>query len=105
MNGGFLPGDGLLNFVSPNFIILFSPIFSGGRPKNVLEFGGGGVWRDNFLLPAGLAGTGGGAMAGGGPGVTVPKEEGLILGAGGRMLGGGGRLGGRPLVAIAGGWR
>ena len=44
-------------------------------------------------------------MAGGGPGVTVPKEEGLILGAGGRMLGGGGRLGGRPLVAMAGGCR
>ena len=41
MNGGFLPGDGLRNFVSPNFIILFSPIFSGALPKNVVELGGG----------------------------------------------------------------
>ena len=26
----FLPGEGLRNLVSPNFISLFSPIFSGG---------------------------------------------------------------------------
>ena len=97
----FFPGEGLRNFVSPNLITLFSPIFSGCLMKTELVWGGG-VCRDSFLPPAGLAGTGGGAPDGGGPGVTVPKEFGLMLGAGGLMLGGGGRLGGRPLVAMAG---
>ena len=100
----FLPGEGLRNFVSPNLITLFSPIFSGCLRKT--ELGpGGGVCRDNFLPPAGLAGTGGGGLVGGGPGVTLPKEFGLRFGAGGLMLGGGGRLGGLPLVAMAGGWK
>ena len=102
----FLPGEGLRNFVSPNFIILFSPIFSGCLRNT--EFGpGGGVCRDNFLPPAGLAGTGGGGLAGGGPGVTLgPKEFGLKFGPGGaRREGGGGRLGGLPLLAMAGGWK
>ena len=90
----FFPGEGLRNLVSPNFITLFSPIFSGCLMKTELECGGG-VWRESFLPPAGLAGTGGGAPEGGGPGVTVPNEFGLMLGAGGLMLGGGGRLGGR----------
>ena len=56
-----------------------------------------------FLDPAGLAGTGGGAMAGGGPG--CPKAAGRIPGTGGLMLGGGGREGGLPWVAIVGACR
>ena len=95
------PGDGLRRLVSPNLIILFSPIFSGGRPYAV-EFAGGGVWSDNFLPQAGEAGTGGGAPEGRGGG---PMLGGLSPGAGGLMLGGGGREGGLPFVAIAGGCR
>ena len=102
MKPGFLPGEGLLSLVSPNLMILFSPIFSGGRPNIVFD-AGGGVCSDSFLPPAGLAGTGGGGPAGGGPGVTFPSDDGLSPGAGGLMLGGGGLEGGLPLEAMLGG--
>ena len=76
--GVCLLGEGLLNLVSPNLMILFSPIFSGGRMNTDPGPGGGvcrgGVCRDSFRAPAGLAGTGGGAIAGGGPGGGAPGQ-------------------------------
>ena len=71
--GVCLLGEGLLSLVSPNLMILFSPIFSGGR-MNTDPGPGGGVCRDSFRAPAGLAGTGGGAIAGGGPGGGAPGQ-------------------------------
>ena len=64
----FLPGEGLLNLVSPNFISLLSPIFSGCL-WNIAELGEGAC-NDSFLPLAGLDGIGGGAIFGGGPGVA-----------------------------------
>ena len=76
--GVCLLGEGLLSLVSPNLMILFSPIFSGGRMNTDPGPGGGvcrgGVCRDSFRAPAGLAGTGGGAIAGGGPGGGAPGQ-------------------------------
>ena len=62
---------------------------------------GEGDCKDNFLLPAGLDGIGGGGFIGGGPGFA-PNIIGRI-GPGALAFGGGGLEGGRPLVAIAGG--
>jgi len=95
----FLPGEGLRNLVSPNFISLFSPIFSGGL-WNIVLFGEGAC-KDSFRPPEGLDGTGGGGIVGGGPGVA--PNIGLIGPGGPLEFGIGGLEGGRPLVAIAGG--
>lgn len=96
----FLPGEGLLSLVSPNFMSLLSPIFSGGL-WNIAELGEGAC-KDSFLPLAGLDGTGGGGMVGGGPGVA-PYIIGRIGPGGPLELGIGGLEGGRPLVAMAGG--
>jgi len=71
-------------------MILLSSIFSGGRLKKLEE---GWTGRDIFLPFAGLAGTGGGGIEGGGPGKVIGERV-RFMGGGGRERGGGGRDGG-----------